>query len=132
MRLLRCIGFSIALSLLVTLSAIADNTPRSESADSWGWGSYGAIAYSPSAGRHGLSWDWGTLWEAQNVALGNCGQWDCAIAVWARNACAVLAVPYYNRALYGWGVGGNYAIALQNAMMNCPGPCFLQAWICSF
>jgi serine/threonine-protein kinase len=78
---------------------------------------YGAIAMSPSTGACGVSWDYSTRTKAENRAIQECGQGDCAIRVWFRNACGALAVGSNLQ----WGVAwaGTYAEASTLALNEC-------------
>jgi len=55
---------------------------------------YGAIAYSPSSGAYGYSYDDATRAAAEATALEECGKngKGCKSALWFKNACGGLAI----------------------------------------
>jgi hypothetical protein len=53
--------------------------------------SYGAIAYSPSSGRYGDSYNYASRAQAEARATRECGKDDCVIAAWFYNQCGALA-----------------------------------------
>jgi hypothetical protein len=106
------------VALLLSSLALADN--------------YGAIAYSPSTGATGTSWNCCDEGTAEQSAVGYCGQADCGSYVWTDNQCAALAVSSNG----GWGWAGNKdrGLARANAMAQCEtqGPgCHVVADVCS-
>ena len=55
---------------------------------------YGAIAYSPSSGEYGYSYEFETQGEAERRALAECasaGGEQCEIVVWFNQACGAIA-----------------------------------------
>ena len=73
------------------------------------------IAYSPASGATGWANNATALEEATHIALGNCLQYGqgCAVATWARNGCAALAVGSGR-----WGADwGTSPTAAQNAAL---------------
>ena len=80
---------------------------------------FGAIAYSPSTGVHGLSNDLGSQEEAEKAALNSCAQRarDCKVPLWFRNACGALAVGP-NGFGTGWGV--DQGVAESYALKSAP------------
>lgn len=106
-----------------------------------GWGAsptvaqdyYGAIAYSPSTGAHGWTYDYATRQEAQDTALSECRQHadDCVIALWFRNACGALAIGSNG---YGSGWGTSRSRAERDALQSCrryTGGCSIKRWVCT-
>jgi hypothetical protein len=94
---------------------------------------YGAIAYSPSTGAHGWSFDYGSRVAAENAALANCRQHatDCSVPIWFRNACGALAVGPNG---YGSGWGTSRSIAERLALKICrqnSGGCTIRRWACT-
>lgn len=127
-------GEGIMIRLLVILSAVFALTSVAaplDSASGTSYGGYGAIAYSPSTGAFGRSWNWESQWRAEEVAVGFCGQWDCRPVVWVHNACAALAVSHFNTFQFGWGYSTLYAYAVNNAMAHCPGDCYVKTSVCT-
>lgn len=78
------------------------------------------IAFSPSTGVFGYSYNQRSAEAARSVAVKNCEsrskQRDSA-SYTARNAWAALAVGKGNG--YGWGWGTSKAIAEKNALKSC-------------
>ena len=94
---------------------------------------YGAIAYSPSTGAHGWSYDYASRSAAESVALGNCRQHasDCVVPIWFRNACGALAVGSNG---YGSGWGTSRSLAESYALQSCrkfTGGCYIKRWACT-
>jgi hypothetical protein len=99
----------------------AELTPEQAAACYGGADEYGAIAYSPSTGAAGWSWNYATRNAAENRALLECekysGKQDCFIAVWVRNAWAALAKA--SNLAYGWAWNTDKSKAQTNALENC-------------
>ena len=60
---------------------------------------YGSIAYSPSDGRWGYSYDYRSEGESVQVALNHCrksGGRSCRTVLWFRNGCAAVAIAGSN------------------------------------
>jgi hypothetical protein len=94
---------------------------------------FGAIAYSPSTGAYGWSYDYPSRSAAENVALANCRKraGDCVIPIWFRNACGALAVGSNG---YGSGWGTSRSIAERFALQVCgrhTGGCAIRQWVCT-
>ncbi|HEY5831669.1 MAG TPA: DUF4189 domain-containing protein [Hyphomicrobiaceae bacterium] len=94
---------------------------------------FGAIAYSPSTGVHGLSNDLGSQEEAEKAALNSCAQRarDCKVPLWFRNACGALAVGP-NGFGTGWGV--DQGVAESYALKSCAQyskSCTVRRWVCT-
>lgn len=95
--------------------------------------SYGAISLSPSSGATGWSYEFGSRWEAEDVAQGNCydNASDCRVAIWFKNACGAVA-----RGPNGWGADWaetSYR-AKQAALASCSRHsynCRVIRWQCS-
>jgi hypothetical protein len=94
---------------------------------------YGAIAYSPSTGAHGYSYDFPSRGQAETRALAECrarGR-GCKIAVWYVNACGALATGSN-----GWGSAwaGTRSAAESRAVRQCARftrNCRVLAWSCT-
>lgn len=69
---------------------------------------YAAIAFSPSSGRSGTSWNYGSQGEAETEAYYQCGVNDCNTVVWFTQ-CGAIAVGD------GYGYGTGYASSLDTA-----------------
>ena len=108
-------------SLLEDSDLVEDLGEKTAAAYCGGADEYGAIAYSPSTGAAGWSFDYATRGAAENRALRECerfsGQGDCLVKVWVRNAWASLARAT-NRA-YGWAWNTNRSLAERNALVEC-------------
>ncbi len=102
-------------------------------AASTAYAGFGAIAFSSSDGGIGYSDNYPSKQSAEARALIECRQRggnDCQIAIWERNACAVLAVGKDN----GWGTAWhqNAVMAERRAIANClsfSSECAAKAWI---
>ncbi len=94
---------------------------------------FGAIAYSPSTGSHGWSYDYASREEAERVALANCAQHarDCNVPIWFQNACGALAVGPSG---YGSGWAINQGLAEAYALGVCgqhSASCSVRRWVCT-
>jgi uncharacterized caspase-like protein len=94
---------------------------------------FGAIAYSPSTGAHGWSYDYATREEAERIALANCAQHarDCLVPIWFQNACGALAVGPSG---YGSGWAINQTLAESYALGICSqysANCSVRRWVCT-
>jgi hypothetical protein len=94
---------------------------------------FGAIAYSPSSGADGYSYDYATQAEAEERALAECNSRGegCQSVLWFRNACGALAVGPD-----GWGTGWaeDQGTAEENARDECSkhsGHCAVTRWACT-
>jgi Domain of unknown function (DUF4189) len=74
---------------------------------------WGAIAFSPSTGSIGYSYDYPTLASAGSAARRYCRVRDCQVLVSVDHGCAALAQAR-NRAL-GWAWAGSLAAAKSRA-----------------
>jgi hypothetical protein len=92
----------------------------------------GAIAWSPSTGTTGQSWNAACDADARATAVNYCGIGDCFVAVTVSDGCAALAVGDGNR--YGTAWSSDQSTAQANALASCNGQtssCRLVAWTCS-
>ena len=94
---------------------------------------FGAIAYSPSTGSHGWSYDYASREEAERVAVANCAQHarDCNVPIWFQNACGALAVGPSG---YGSGWAINQGLAEAYALGVCgqhSASCSVRRWVCT-
>jgi Domain of unknown function (DUF4189) len=94
---------------------------------------FGAIAYSPSSGADGYSFDYPSQGEAEERALAECNSRGegCQSVLWFRNACGALAVGPD-----GWGTGWaeDQGTAEQNALDSCKehsNNCSVTRWACT-
>ena len=79
---------------------------------------YGAIAYSPSDGARGWSFDYSSRAAAEQRAVSECSQHGrgCKVILWFRNACGALAIGSNG---YGSGWGTDESIADRYALETC-------------
>ena len=79
---------------------------------------FAAIAYSPSTGKAGASWNYATGTEAEGEAVGQCGVDDCG-PVMVFGQCGAIAVGDG----YGMGYAADPSAAVADAMAleNCNG-----------
>jgi Domain of unknown function (DUF4189) len=94
---------------------------------------YGAIAYSPSTGAQGWSYDYDVRVAAESAAMTICrqGAIDCIVPVWFRNACGALAVGTRG---YGSGWGTSRDGAENEALGSCrkhSEVCAIRRWACT-
>ncbi len=120
---------ALVVSLCLTLGQAEAQTTGQAAAQDF----YGAIAYSPSTGAHGWSFDYRSRNEAENVAKSNCGKHatDCIVPIWFRNACGALAVGSNG---YGSGWGTSQKIAEGYALQVCgkhTTGCTIKRWACT-
>ncbi len=92
---------------------------------------YGAIAYSPSTGDYGYSYDYSSRYSAEQNAISRCGAYDCSSLIWFRNACGALAVGNNG---YGSGWGDTKYRAKREALKSCrrySSGCSVRQWVCT-
>ncbi|MBU4530635.1 MAG: DUF4189 domain-containing protein [Hoeflea sp.] len=94
---------------------------------------FGAIAYSPTSGVYGFSYDHGSRRDAEARAISECRMRGrgCKVAIWFKNACGSVAVG-----ANGWGTAwaGTRRDAERAAIRNCSrytGGCRTLAWSCT-
>lgn len=92
---------------------------------------YAAIAFSPSTGYSGTSWNFSSQGAAEDEAYAQCGYTDCGTVLWFTQ-CGAIAVGD------GYGYGTGYAPALSTAtdtaLQNCYGyadNCEITAAFCN-
>lgn len=89
---------------------------------------FGAIATSDS-GAWGYGYDYPSRAQAERAALEECGDADCRVQVWFKNACGAVAKDGTN---LGWGWAGSRQEAEANAMSECgTGACRVVTWACT-
>ena len=92
---------------------------------------YGAIAYSPSKGLYGYSYDYSSLQGAKYGAISRCHADDCKIVVWFKNGCGALATGTGG---YGSGWGTTLSGAKHEALKACSlysPDCHIVRWVCT-
>jgi hypothetical protein len=72
---------------------------------------YAAIAYSPSTGKWGYSYNYGSRWSAERAALSRCEGKDARIVAWVNNGFCALSLGDDKSA---WGVGYSYGDGATN------------------
>ncbi|MBY0371465.1 DUF4189 domain-containing protein [bacterium] len=107
----------------------------------WGYQSYypmhtyGSIAYSPSTGIYGFSYNHYAASQALNQSVFRCNLPDCRPVVWFAGACGSVAADTENPAIYGWAWAADAYTAQQQAVVQCglrtKGSCKMRAWACS-
>lgn len=80
---------------------------------------FGAISYSTTTTRWGISWNQPTLGNAEYVARANCGAYDCRTAVWVQTGCAALSTGFSRPWIYGYAYATNRWTAERLAIVNC-------------
>jgi serine/threonine-protein kinase len=81
--------------------------------------SFGAIAYSPSTGRYGWSYQAIDRPTAERIAIDSCGASDAMVVVWGTKAFLALAIA--DAGAYGWGWDETPSGAQQRALAGCQG-----------
>jgi len=112
---------AVALGLVIAAASAASAT------------NYGAIAYSPSTGARGFSYDYPTRRDAESRAMSECAARGrgCKTVIWFKNACAALATGNN-----GWGAAwaGSRRAAENQAMGSCSSRsrgCSILVWSCT-
>lgn len=118
--------FCLAMAVLLATALAGPSTALAAN--------YGAIAYSPSTGAFGRSWDYPNRRGAERRALNGCRAHarDCRVAIWFRNACGALAVG--NRGGWGSGWGNSRSRAQNEARAVCrrhTNNCKIRVWQCT-
>lgn len=100
---------------------------------------YAAVAYSPTTGKFGYAWNWGSRSQAESVALQNCKADDAKVVGWVKGGWLVLAVAE-DKAYgvgYTYGDGATNTAAKQAAISDClkhtkvSGPIKVKVILCS-
>jgi serine/threonine-protein kinase len=78
---------------------------------------FAAIAYSPSTGAAGWSYNYSDLGDAQIAATSYCNATDAVIVTWSRNAWCALAAA--DDGSYGHSWGNTQEEAEAGALANC-------------
>ncbi len=99
------------------------------------YSTFGAIAYSPSTGRTGWSFNNTDQATALYSSVQYCGQPDCAATVWVQGGCAAIATSASGGTLT-WGYDADRNNARVRALTACGsngwGDCQVKAWVCSY
>ena len=91
---------------------------------------YGAIAITPDAEVWGYSYDYPTREQAEKRALKECGQADCRVQVWFKNACGAIAKDESGN--LGWAWADTREQAEAEAISACAnGSCRIETWVCT-
>lgn len=91
---------------------------------------YGAIAYSESTGKYGLSYSYGSQQAAQQRALDECEGSDKEIEVWVNDGWAAVAVNKDGEVAYGWSKSSR-ADAENRALANGGHGYSILCWVSS-
>jgi hypothetical protein len=85
------------------------------------FGTYAAVAYSPSTGKFGYAWNWRSRGKAEAVALANCKAADAKVVGWVKAGWLVLAVSDDNSygVGYSFGRGAANTDAMHQALADC-------------
>ena len=65
------------------------------------WAAYAAIAYSPSTGSFGYSYECDSQYQAERIAISKCSGSDARVEVWVSNGWVALACNDRGQ----WGTG---------------------------
>ncbi|MEX0842159.1 MAG: DUF4189 domain-containing protein [Xanthobacteraceae bacterium] len=98
---------------------------------------YGSIAYSPTDGRSGYSYNYRSEGEAVQVAMGYCrqdGGKACRTVVWVSNGCGAVAIAGSNRNFVA--ANGKYqpeaeSTALSLCQQSYGRSCTIKVWVCT-
>ncbi|MGB3191179.1 DUF4189 domain-containing protein [Lyngbya sp. PCC 8106] len=113
------IGLFVATEILV--SPIASAQPSD---------SYGAIAITPDGQVWGYAYDYPSREQAEQRALEECGESNCQVQVWFKNACG--AVAKNEEGKLGWAWADTRKQAEASAVAACgTGTCRIETWACT-
>ena len=113
MNVIRTVRLAAAALVLSTVAALASATPaRADFGDT-----FAAIAYSPSTGHVGYSYNAPSRARAEQAALNECDRDDAEILVWVKNGYAAMAVG--DDGSYGYAWGSTRATAERIALQKC-------------
>lgn len=91
---------------------------------------YGAIAITQNAEVWGYSYDYPTREQAEKRALEECGQADCRVQIWFKNACGAIAKDEGGN--LGWAWADTREQAEAEAVSACAnGSCRIETWVCT-
>jgi hypothetical protein len=93
---------------------------------------FGAIAYSPTTGRQGVSFGQPTQQVAEWGAVQSCGAPDCQAKIWVNQMCAAMALGQAH--VPSTGGGKTREEAELYAMNDCAqkqAGCRVVRWVCS-
>lgn len=92
--------------------------------------SFGAIATTPDANVWGYAYDHPSRAEAERQALEECGESDCQVKLWFKNACGAVAKD--DQGNLGWAWGETQTQAEAEAISSCgTGTCKIETWVCT-
>lgn len=116
------IAVGIALSTLAVTQVIATGAALAEDM-------YGAIATSDETGAWGYGYNYPSRAQAESAALQQCGESDCEVDVWFKNACGAVAK---DGKTVGWGWAEDRTEAEAKALSSCgSGACRVETWACT-
>jgi uncharacterized protein DUF4189 len=109
----------LVLSALALVCVLTD-TPRA-GADEIDFDTYAAIAYSPSTGKYGYAYNYGSRYAAERAALAHCPEADAEIVGWVKAGWLALAIGDDNAYGVGWeyGEGATNTDAKRRAYNQC-------------
>lgn len=95
---------------------------------------YGAIAYSKTTKRVGISYNHSTRADAEKDAVGYCGEEDCKPTVWVAGGCGALAGSAEGQLGYAYAADKYYAqsYAMRGCKQGGTKDCKQVAWVCSY
>ncbi|MBM7062281.1 DUF4189 domain-containing protein [Pseudomonas sp. UL073] len=120
---MRTLATTLALSLALAVT----------SSQAW---AAGALAIDSNQGdQFGFAYDYATLGEAQQRALGECGG-NCQVVLDFDSGCAAYAADQSNGStVYGWGTAESSGGAQQRALQECSNQggnsCQVRTWGCN-
>ncbi|MDY7019846.1 MAG: DUF4189 domain-containing protein [Cyanobacteriota bacterium] len=111
--------------LFVGTQAILGGVASAELPDS-----YGAIAATPDGEVWGYAYDYPSREQAEKRALEECGQSNCQVQVWFKNACGAVAKDAEKK--IGWAWADTREQAEAKAVAACgTGTCRVETWACT-
>ncbi|MGB3536447.1 MAG: DUF4189 domain-containing protein [Microcoleaceae cyanobacterium] len=118
-------GFGMLSAVILMTQGLMSSTTMAQIPDS-----FGAIATTPDGSMWGYAYDHPTRAQAERQALEECGESDCQIKLWFKNACGALAKD--GNGSLGWAWGENRTQAEAEAISSCgTGTCQIETWVCT-
>jgi len=111
----------LLVAAFLLIAGNASSATRARADISIDFSRYEAVAYSPTTGKYGYAYDYGSRAAAERAALGHCKAADAGIVGWVKAGWIVLAVADDNAFGIGYchGNGANSVTAHVDALNDC-------------